>query len=385
MASVRSTPSTKVSSAVLYRRLLFPHLPPSDSPPPILPHASEALNTELYDFTALALRAYITPWWSRLTRYNSDFVPHVALILSAVLRALAARLAVADLTQAILRAVPTLVEQHYADYRAAGAKLGSSYASGGAATLPHLFHQYQSHMGIDADGHIDPTYIRHLLDLVLQQCLPIEDQESDAERAIIREVIAKVLVKDVVPMLCQPWFIHKIMLDQLRSGQEPSASPTKVCVFFTSVLLRSTSFNEHKTDEPPPIRSSGPSVHTAVIFVLSAVQYLSGLCLMLINGYKQALHIIKLVNASPELPKSREPRGFALSLLRCTSEVLNVRGRMASSTIFNVIESLLNFAENFTDRYAFRIPRALLLAFLLEMLILTMLPGCCAMYCRRMC
>ena len=149
-------------------------------------------------------------------------------ILGDVIRTLATRLEKADIADLLFRAVPIAVAQHYADYRAAVAKVGSAYASGGAATLEQVFHQYQSHTGMDMDGNIDPTYIRHLLDLVLQETLPAEDQESEAERTIIREVIVKVLLKDVVPMLCQPWFIHKIILDLLRSGQEGNATALKV-------------------------------------------------------------------------------------------------------------------------------------------------------------
>ena len=228
MSSVHTRQSGKVSSIVLYRRLLFPTLPASVVPPPILPDASTELNTELYDFIALALRAYITPWWSKITRYDRDFVPHVAVVIVEVVRSLEKRLKAVDLPALLFRAVPILVGQHYADYRAASEKLGTSYASGGASTLPQLFHQHQRHMGIDADGQIDPTYIRQTLDLVLHACLPLEDQESDAERSIIREIIAKVLVQDVVPMLCQPWFIHKIMLDQLESDKAATTIPMKV-------------------------------------------------------------------------------------------------------------------------------------------------------------
>ena len=232
MSSVHTklSTTTKPSNVVLYRRLLFPSLSPSVDPPPLLQHGSQELNAELYDFIALALRAYITPWWSKITRYDREFVPHVAYIIGVVTRSLETRLLAADIPELLFRAVPTLLSQHFADYRAASAKVGTSYALGGAATLPHLFHQLQGHMAIDAEGHIDPEYIRHTLDLILQACLPPDDYNSDAERAIIREVIVKVLLGDVVPLLVQPWFIHKQLLDIVRPSLEKSASPVKVCM-----------------------------------------------------------------------------------------------------------------------------------------------------------
>ena len=129
----------------LARRLLFPHLPPDADLPPLLLSQTipPELNAELYDFIAIALRAYVHPWWSKITRYDREFVPHVAYIIGVVTRSLETRLLAADIPELLFRAVPTLLSQHFADYRAASAKVGTSYALGGAATLPHLFHQLQ--------------------------------------------------------------------------------------------------------------------------------------------------------------------------------------------------------------------------------------------------
>jgi hypothetical protein len=43
------------------------------------------------------------------------------------------------------------------------------------------------------------------------------------------------------------------------------------------------------------------SFHVIVVFILSAIQSVSGFCLTLINGYKQALQTIKQVNSSTTL------------------------------------------------------------------------------------
>ncbi|KAL5534310.1 hypothetical protein ACEPAG_772 [Sanghuangporus baumii] len=332
MSSLHSKSSTKPSSIPLYRRLLFPDLPPTAAVPPILPQASVELNIELCDLIALALRAYITPWWSKITRYDNEFVPQVACVVGAIIRELAARFEKADVEGLLLRAVPVVVVQHYSDYRTAAAKVGSAYANGGAATLPQLFHQHQSHMAIDAEGNVDPAYIRHLFDLVLHECLPAEDQESDAERAIIREVIVKVVMQDAIPLLSQPWFIYKLMLDQLASGHEVNSTPVKA-------------------NEVPQTHASSPSSRNVVVFALSMVQYLSGLSLMLIHWYKQLVNIIKRVNASPQLAKSDQRREFTQSLLSCSSVILNARSRMASTVLFDVMEYSLKLAENFADRF----------------------------------
>ncbi|TDL28558.1 hypothetical protein BD410DRAFT_834636 [Rickenella mellea] len=340
MSSIRSTPSTTAttttatrppSSVPLYRRLLFPNLPPALPPPPILPAASPELNAELYDFIALALRAYITPWWSKITRFDKEFIPHVSLVISAVLRILSDKLTTTDLAPVLLHHVPTLITQHYADYRTAASKLGTSYASGGAAALPQLFHQSQPHMAIDAEGNIDQIYLRHVLDHVLNVCLPPEDFNPDAERAIIREVIIKVLVQDIFPRLIQPWFIHKIILDLLGSNSVQSELPLR---------------------RPPNLRRNTPSFHNVVVFFLSAVQTISGLALALIHWYKQTLHTVKLVKSRPGIPflNQHAPRHYAPCVLEMLAEVLTMRERAASNAALNCVELTTSFINPFLDR-----------------------------------
>jgi hypothetical protein len=199
-------------------RLLFPSLPHNTTLPPLLisPSANPDLNAELYDFIALALRAFIVPWWSKISRYDKEFLPQTTHILTSVVRVLEARVLAADIPLLLLRHVPTILTQHYRDYRNVTAKLSTSYASGGAASLPQLFHQLQPHMAVSADGRIDTEYLRQVVDLILNVCLPDEDYQPDAERFIIREIIIKVVLNDVVPKITQPWFIEQNILHLLQ-------------------------------------------------------------------------------------------------------------------------------------------------------------------------
>jgi len=206
------------------KRLLFPH---DDVLPPLLlsPAATPDLNAELYDFIALALRAFVVPWWSKISRYDKEFLPHINRVLTTVIRVLEARLLAADLPLLLFHHVPTIFTQHYRDYRNVTAKLSTSYASGRAASLPQLFHQLQPHIAVSSDGRIDTEYFRQLLDLILKVCLSEEDYQPDAERFIIREVIIKLVVNDVVPKVTQPWFIERTILDLLQNTFEvPSDS-----------------------------------------------------------------------------------------------------------------------------------------------------------------
>lgn len=224
-----------VHSVSLTKRLLFPHLPPSSPTPPLLQTSDThpALDAELYDLIALALRAYINPWWTKITRYDKQLLLEITRILSSVLRAVEARALAVDLSPLVYRDLPALLAQHCADYRVAARKLGSSYAAAGSASLPVLFHGQQQHVGVSVDGKIDQVYVRAAIDVVLKACLSPEDWDAEAERYLIREVIVKTVCVDLAPRITQPWFIHSTALDLL--GPPDSVSllhPT--CLALTS-------------------------------------------------------------------------------------------------------------------------------------------------------
>ncbi|KIJ68760.1 hypothetical protein HYDPIDRAFT_81487 [Hydnomerulius pinastri MD-312] len=266
--------------ASLAKRLLFPNLPPGSDLPPLF--ASQTcppeLNDEVYDFIALALRAFVNIWWAKITRYDKEFLPQITNIVIHVVRVLEKRLLTTDLSPLVFCDIPALVTQHYRDYRHTASKVSTSYAGGGALSLPQLFHQLQPHMAISADGRIDEEYFRQAFDHVLKTCLPPEDYTPEAERFIVREIVLKVVVQDVIPRVTQPWFLQKTVLDLL--GPSPDVVP----------------------DKPEPPASSHTHSHfsksSVIVLFLSAIQSLSGACLALIHAYKQTINTIKLVNKS---------------------------------------------------------------------------------------
>ena len=203
----------------LASRLLFPS--GASSPPPLLVGSPE-LTAEVYDVIALALRAYVSPWWAKLTRYDRDLLPHVATIVAHVIRVVDARIQAQDLAPLVFNDIPAILTQHYADYRNAQAKLHTAYAAGGAASLPTLFAGLQPHMAVSPNGTIDREYYRQIFDRVLAVTLPEEDWDAEAERILIREVLLRLLVDDILPKITQPWFIQSTLLDLVG---EPPAPP----------------------------------------------------------------------------------------------------------------------------------------------------------------
>lgn len=88
---------------------------------------------------------------------------------------------------------------------------------------------------------------------------------------------------------------------------------------------------------------------TIVVIFLSTVQYLSGLCLNIINGYKQMRNTVRVVNASSD-PPSGEQQDFATCLVFALSEVFSLRDRSASNAILTTIQFITRFFHSFLDR-----------------------------------
>ncbi|KAJ7357113.1 PXA domain-containing protein [Mycena albidolilacea] len=371
-----------LAKASLSKRLLFPTWPSNDLPPLFAaPATPPELTAEVYDFVALALRAFVNPWWTKITRYDKDFLPDITRILTHVVRAIEARVQDADLAPLVFRDVPAILTQHYRDYRNAASKLSTSYASGAALPLPVLFHGLQPHMAVAPDGSIEPEYVRQIVDHILKACLPEEDYAPEPQRFIIREIVLKILLKDVFPKITQPWFIQKTILDLL--GQEDD------------VLTKT------RPSSPP---ASAFSFHTLIVVALSAIQALSGACLAMIHAYKQAVGTIKRVNQTPPrpqptrrvpspFPRPRSPTSipipaspmspsisasssvsswaatppdtslphqipspdtpssdYALPSLTLVSEIFTTPARMASASIMHTISLLLVLFAPFLDR-----------------------------------
>ncbi|KAJ7042498.1 PXA domain-containing protein [Mycena alexandri] len=380
MAPSFTSTKSALAKASLPKRLLFPALPSNDLPPLFAaPTTPPELTAEVYDFVALALRAFVNPWWTKITRYDKEFLPDITRILTHVVRAFEARVQDIDLTPLVFRDAPVILTQHYRDYRNAASKLSTSYAGGAALSLPVLFHGLQPHMAVTPDGSIDPEYMRQVVDHILKACLPEDDYAPEPERFVIREIVLKILLKDVIPKITQPWFIQKTILDLL--GQEEEVLITK-----------------SRPATPP---ASSFSFHTLIVVVLSAIQALSGACLAMIHAYKQAVGTIKRVNqtprpqpvrrVSPPFPRPRSPASvpiptspmspsisasssvsswaaspdnslpsippsditpndYALPSLTLVSEIFTTSTRMASSSITHTVSLLLMLFAPFLDR-----------------------------------
>lgn len=221
-ASSTRSPTSRPQHVSLAKRILFPNLASDDLPPLLNSPVPPELNAELYEFIALALRAFVNPWWTKITRYDKEFLPEITRIVTHVVQRLETQTLAVDFADLLCNDIPLIVIQHYRDYRSANSKMTTSYAAGGALSLSQLFHQLQPHIAVSSDGQLDEVYFRQVVDHILHASLPSVDSAAEPERTIVREIILKIVMTDIIPKITQPWFIEKTIVDLL--GPQPSVA-----------------------------------------------------------------------------------------------------------------------------------------------------------------
>ena len=122
-------PGPNSLQGLLAKRLLFPHLGPDAEVPPLLssPNLPLELSAEIYDFIALTLRTFVNPWWTKISRYDKEFLVQTNQIATQVVWSLEMQLSNTDLSPLVFRDLPILIAQHYEDYRLASFKLNASF------------------------------------------------------------------------------------------------------------------------------------------------------------------------------------------------------------------------------------------------------------------
>ncbi|CAE6429657.1 unnamed protein product [Rhizoctonia solani] len=295
----------------LARRLLFPSLPSTTPLPPILTlglseddSALVELNKELYDFLALALRAFVQTWWGQITPRDRDLLPQITRVVTHVIQDIEQRASNVDLTNLVLYQIPTLVDLHVNDYRVAAMRMGAAFANTSPPpTIRGLFHMLQPHVAIQTNQEagapiISEVYLRQLVENILRLSLPPEDWESEAERCIVREIVGCVVLGNVFKKLAQPWFLHQIVLGLLKPS--PPAQPES-----TKSLSR----------------LHVPSVHVLVIFVLSAMQTISSLALTIISTFQYIVALTHAANRRHERRKRPQRRDTSDSIMSLASSM----------------------------------------------------------------
>ncbi|KAI9311008.1 Phox-associated domain-containing protein [Dichotomocladium elegans] len=122
-----------------------------------------------------------------------------------------------DWTELIMISAANLLSIHYQDYRQAKMRLHMSHA-GHSVTLEALFHGMQPHFALmpptspsEQQEHQQQEYLRALTDAILRTVLEPRDYNSDCVRHLVRELVANLVLGNIVELLADPYVIHMII------------------------------------------------------------------------------------------------------------------------------------------------------------------------------
>ncbi len=179
-----------------------------------------ALDHECQMLLALLLRDTVLPWYSKLTP-DRQLLSEIHRVLGEVIRSFVLDLqsgapdgSQLQLQHFLATELPELLEQHLGVYGLARRRVCLSSAAGpreaDKAALAAAFAQLSPHPAVDAaralEGRASALYLRALTEALLRRLLPAEDQTSDAELYIVRDVVVGVL-RTVIGKVSRPWFI----------------------------------------------------------------------------------------------------------------------------------------------------------------------------------
>lgn len=252
--SMRPPPPERTTH--LHQRILYPS---SSNPPPRVLHspAHAALDPLLLDLISLICREHVLSWYSSISP-DRTFIQQVASIIIHVVQALEVRLANVDLVELLVLDLPALLERHVEDWEQADAKARTGHAHN--LDRDNVFHLLQPHIAVNLvplpvsgilEPKVDKTYLRALVDNLLQLLLPPEDYRAETERTIVREIIVNIILGNVFDKVAQPWFLHQIIA-KLVEGENDKAEVRR-------------SGSSQGVDDTAPSSFSPPSSSFAVV------------------------------------------------------------------------------------------------------------------------
>lgn len=166
----------------------------------------QILHDKIYNLIALALRAYMLSWYAKLSPRDRTLLPVINRDVVVPLLSPLFALEKERITELLILHIPVLLATHVQTYWASRAAL---------EPLQEAYHaRIPSPTTAEIEGvyALNPTYLSALVDALLALHLPEKDYAADAERLVVREVVARAVLGSIGRRLSQPWFYAQIGL-----------------------------------------------------------------------------------------------------------------------------------------------------------------------------
>lgn len=170
-----------------------------------------------------SIKQFILSWYSSIAEPNKQqqppFIKHInQTIQNNIIPKLTKAVSQINLINLLTYHIPTTLNNHLTRINAINQLLENNNNNNNFILTqlhlhPAIKQQQQHHHPLS----VSPTYLRLLIEAILQSLLPDSDYNSETERYIIREIILQIILLPLLEKLSQPCHIQTIILNQLLS------------------------------------------------------------------------------------------------------------------------------------------------------------------------
>jgi hypothetical protein len=182
----------------------------------------------LYHLIALALRAYVLSWYTRISPRDRALLPSINnTILTPLLQPILTSIYddSSTLLDLILLDLPTVIDLHIKTYREAVHNTALGYGSLGDA-----YHARLPLASVVKNGEkweLSSLYCTSLADGILKNGLSVEEYGSTVERLMARELVGRMVFGGVGKKLSEDWFWYSLLLKLLGEPEDAGVKTEK--------------------------------------------------------------------------------------------------------------------------------------------------------------
>jgi len=181
----------------------------------------DKLIARIHHLIALALRAYVLSWYTRISPRDRALLPSINnTIITPLLQPILTSIYddSTPLLDLALVDLPTIINLHIKTYRQAARNTALGYGPLGDAYHARL--PLTSVVKTGDKWELSPLYYTSLADGLLKNGLSVEEYGSTVERLMARELVGRMVLGGVGKRLSEDWFWYSLLLKLLGEPGE---------------------------------------------------------------------------------------------------------------------------------------------------------------------
>ena len=193
------------------------------------------LICRVHHLSALALRAYVLSWYTRISPRDRALLPSINnTIITPLLQPILTSIYddSTPLLDLILLDLPTIITLHVKTYREAVHSTALGHGTLGDAYHARL--PLSSIIKIGDKWELSSLYYTSLADGLLKNGLSVEEYGSTVERLMARELVGRMVLGGVGKRLSEDWFWYSLLLkllgepeEKIKDGEDDSTLKSK--------------------------------------------------------------------------------------------------------------------------------------------------------------